>query len=113
MYSILPPPPYTEARFQLSEAVKGGRSTLGDSERITGKWNKDDKVQQTLWTPLTYSCIAIHVKKITRKWNKDDKVQQTCGVRVVLVWLHIIRFSLVKKAIKGLVLVLVLVSQLK
>ena len=52
MSSSLPPLPVpllsapfpSEARFQLSQAVKEGRNTLGDGERITGKWNKDDKV---------------------------------------------------------------------
>lgn len=34
----------TEARFQLSRAVKSARDTLSNSERISGKWNKDDKV---------------------------------------------------------------------
>lgn len=38
----------TEARLQLSRAVKSARDTLSDSERISGKWNKDDKVRSWL-----------------------------------------------------------------
>lgn len=36
-----------DARFQLSEAVRGARETLADTERISGKWNKDDKSKVT------------------------------------------------------------------
>ncbi len=43
-----PPPPThthtrTDLRFKLSQAVKSAKNTLVDSEKISGKWNKDDR----------------------------------------------------------------------
>ncbi len=34
---------YTESRHKLSQAVKVAKETLGNSEKISGKWNKDDR----------------------------------------------------------------------
>ena len=34
----------TEKRADLKDLITSARETLSDSERITGKWNKDDKV---------------------------------------------------------------------
>ena len=45
-FLVVSPPP--DARFQLSQAVKSARDTLTDSEKISGKWNKDDKVRMHL-----------------------------------------------------------------
>ena len=33
-----------EARSRLSSAIAQAKATLTDPEKITGKWNKDDKV---------------------------------------------------------------------
>ena len=33
-----------EARSRLSSAIAHAKATLTDPEKITGKWNKDDKV---------------------------------------------------------------------
>ena len=33
-----------EARSRLSLAIAQAKATLTDPEKITGKWNKDDKV---------------------------------------------------------------------
>ena len=35
-----------EARRVLNEAVQEARGMLADSELISGKWNKEDKVPQ-------------------------------------------------------------------
>ena len=33
-----------EAKTELKENISGARETLSNSERIAGKWNKEDKV---------------------------------------------------------------------
>ena len=33
----------TDSRHRLTQAVKLARETLGNSEKISGKWNKDDR----------------------------------------------------------------------
>ena len=32
-----------DSRFKFTRAIKSAKDTLGDSEKITGKWNKDDR----------------------------------------------------------------------
>ncbi len=34
---------HTDSKCKLSQAVKTAKNTLGDSEKISGKWNKDDR----------------------------------------------------------------------
>lgn len=34
---------HAEMRHQLEQVVNGTRHILGDSEKIAGKWNKDDR----------------------------------------------------------------------
>lgn len=36
--------PLVDATYQLTQAVKQARDTLSDTDRIAGKWGKDDKV---------------------------------------------------------------------
>ena len=34
---------HTDSRCKLSQAIKSAKDTLADSEKISGKWNKDDR----------------------------------------------------------------------
>ena len=38
----------SEAKFQLKQAIAQARETLTDSEKLSGKWNKEDKVYKML-----------------------------------------------------------------
>ena len=48
----------TEKRVDLKDLIISARETLSDSERITGKWNKDDKV--IIIQPHTCICLYVY-----------------------------------------------------
>ena len=42
----------TEAAASFKAVISGARELLGDAERITGKWTKDDKVRYRMYLVL-------------------------------------------------------------